>query len=87
MRCPFFSGLESGIVLSIIGAIVAEFVGAGVGLGYLILLLNANLNIPGMFAVLVVLAIMGLSLHSIMVYARRKIVFWSTEGREQFTGA
>ncbi|MFC2030628.1 ABC transporter permease [Chloroflexota bacterium] len=82
-----FAGLEAGIVLSVIGAIVGEFVGSGVGLGYLIMLFNANMNVPGVFAVLVVLAILGVALHTIMGYARRKIVFWSAREQERFTGA
>jgi NitT/TauT family transport system permease protein len=71
-----FAGLEAGIVLAVIGAIVGEFVGASVGLGYLIMLYNANLNVPGVFAVLVVLSAVGLILHAAVVYCRRRIVFW-----------
>ncbi len=82
-----FAGLETGIVLSVIGAIVGEFVGAGEGLGYLIMLFNANLNIPGVFAVLAILAILGVLLHTSIGFARRKIVFWTGTGQERFTGA
>ncbi len=82
-----FAGLEAGIVLSVIGAIVGEFVGAGVGLGYLIMLMNANLNVPGVFAVLVVLSVLGVSLHAIMGFVRRRVVFWTASTEERFTGA
>lgn len=82
-----FAGLEAGIVLSIIGAIVGEFVGSGVGLGYLIMLNNANLNVPGVFAVLVVLAVLGVVSHAAIGFARQKIVFWSAAGQDRFTGA
>jgi NitT/TauT family transport system permease protein len=82
-----FAGLEAGIVLSIIGAIVGEFVGSGVGLGYLIMLNNANLNVPGVFAVLVVLAVLGVVSHAAIGFARRKIVFWSAAEQDRFTGA
>jgi NitT/TauT family transport system permease protein len=57
---PFiFAGLNIGLVLSVLGAIVGEFVGAKVGLGYLILQMNFNLDVAGMFAVLVVLGFLG----------------------------
>jgi NitT/TauT family transport system permease protein len=77
---PFiFAGLNIGIVLSVLGAIVAEFVGAKAGLGYLILQMNYNMDIAGMFAALVVLGIMGIVLNSAMTYARRRIVFWQSD--------
>ena len=82
-----FAGLEAAIVLSVIGAIVGEFVGASVGLGYLIMLYHTNLNIPAVFAVLVVLSAVGLLLHAAVVYCRRRIVFWVGEDQTSFTGA
>jgi NitT/TauT family transport system permease protein len=82
-----FAGLEAAIVLAVIGAIVGEFVGASVGLGYLIMLYQTNLNIPGVFAVLVVLSAVGLVLHAAVVYCRKRIVFWVGEDQTSFTGA
>ena len=77
---PFIvAGLNIGIVLSVLGAIVAEFVGAKAGLGYLILQMNYNMDIAGMFAALVVLGIMGIVLNSAMTFARRRIVFWQSD--------
>jgi NitT/TauT family transport system permease protein len=85
---PFiFAGLEAGIVLAIIGALVGEFVGAGVGLGYLVMLHNANMNVPGVFAVLVVLAFLGVALYATIGFARRRIVFWAASENEHFTSA
>jgi NitT/TauT family transport system permease protein len=78
---PFiFAGLNIGLVLSVLGAIVGEFVGAKVGLGYLILQMNFNLDVAGMFAVLVVLGLMGVGFNMVAQYLRRKIVFWQPEG-------
>jgi NitT/TauT family transport system permease protein len=77
---PFiFAGLNIGIVLSVLGAIVAEFVGAKAGLGYLILQMNYNMDIAGMFAALVVLGMMGIVLNSAMTFARRRIVFCQSD--------
>ena len=57
---PFiFAGLNVGIVLSITGALVGEFIGADRGLGNLLLQLNYNMDISGMFAVLLVLLAMS----------------------------
>jgi NitT/TauT family transport system permease protein len=71
-----FAGLEVAAVMSVIGAIVGEFVGAQQGLGYLITTLNFNLDVAGVFAVLVVLSAIGLVLHALVKVASRKLVFW-----------
>jgi NitT/TauT family transport system permease protein len=72
-----FAGLNIGVVLSVIGAIVGEFVGAQVGLGKLILEYQFELDMAGVFAVLVVLGAMGIALHLLMRVLQRRIVFWS----------
>ena len=77
---PFiFAGLNIGIVMSVLGAIVGEFIGAKAGLGYLLLQMNYNMDVVGMFAVLVLLGIMGIILNALMQFARRRIVFWQPE--------
>ncbi|MHB8620364.1 MAG: ABC transporter permease, partial [Chloroflexota bacterium] len=59
---PFiFSGLKVAIVFASTGAIVGEFVGANAGLGYLLLRGSSYLDTGLIFAVLVVLSIMGLA--------------------------
>ncbi|MBV2142396.1 ABC transporter permease [Falsochrobactrum sp. TDYN1] len=74
-----FAGLGLGVVFALVGAIVAEFVGAQQGLGKMILQFNEQFNIAGMFAVLVVLATIGMTMHSIVGIAKRRIVFWAGE--------
>jgi NitT/TauT family transport system permease protein len=74
-----FAGLNIGIVMSVLGAIVGEFIGAKAGLGYLLLQMNYNMDVVGMFAVLLVLGIMGIVLNGLMQFARRRIVFWKSD--------
>lgn len=79
---PFiFAGLDIGIVFAILGAVVGEFIGAKEGLGYLLLQTNYNFDIAGMFAVLVVLSLLGLIAHFIIVLARKRFAFWAEENR------
>ncbi|HLI11742.1 MAG TPA: ABC transporter permease [Alphaproteobacteria bacterium] len=74
---PFImAGLEVAMVLSLIGAIVAEFVGAESGLGMLIQSMNFTMDVAGQFAVLFILAVMGLALNGIVVWIRRRVLFW-----------
>ena len=77
---PFiFAGLNIGLVLSVLGAIVGEFVGAKAGLGYLILQMNFNMDVSGIFAALVLLGLMGIILNMLAQYLQRKVVFWKPE--------
>lgn len=79
---PFiFAGLDVGIVLAILGAVVGEFIGAQEGLGYLLLQTNYNFDIAAMFAVLVVLSLLGVIAHLIIRLAQRKVAFWAEASR------
>lgn len=79
---PFiFAGLNVGAIFAILGAIVGEFIGAQGGLGYMLLQANYNFNIPEMFAVLIVLSLIGLFSHLVITFLQRKFTFWAEEIR------
>lgn len=74
---PFvFAGLELAIVLSVIAAVVAEFIGATRGLGYLVMLYNSQLDIAAEFAVIIVLSLIGYLLHAAVKWISRRVVYW-----------
>jgi len=74
---PFvMAGLEVAMVFALVGAIVAEFIGAEAGLGMLIQSRNFTMDVAGEFAVLFILAFMGLTLNWILVSIRRRVLFW-----------
>lgn len=66
----FFGGLRISSGLSLIGAVVAEFVagtgGTGTGLAYQILQAGYQLNIPRMFAALLLITLTGVLLFALM---------------------
>jgi NitT/TauT family transport system permease protein len=75
---PFvFAGLDIAIVFSVLGAIVGEFVGSQKGLGNLILQFNFSLDVAGVFAVLILLSVMGVALHLVMQAVQRHVIFWA----------
>ncbi|MGH9242732.1 MAG: ABC transporter permease [Acidimicrobiales bacterium] len=76
-----FAGLKTGVTLALIGAIVAEFVGTSQGLGLLIDRFNFRLAMESAFAVLLLLALLGLLLYGVMEYLDRRIVFWTHDER------
>ena len=60
-----FSGMKVAMSLSVIGAVVGEFVGSDKGLGYLILTASSNMNTAIVFGVMIVLSALGI------------VVFWA----------
>lgn len=77
-----FAGLDVAVILSVTGAVVAEFVGATAGLGYTIQATNFNMDVARTFAVVVLLSIIGMTLHAVVVTANRWLVFWAPSGKE-----
>ena len=82
-----FVGLDVAVVLSVIGAIVGEFVGSQAGLGYLIQQYTFSMDMAGVFAILIVLSAMGIGLHLVVSFIQRRVVFWMEPGPEQVIGA
>lgn len=75
---PYLSaGFEVAIVLSLIGAIVGEFVGASVGLGSLIIQRQAVVDVAGVFSVLAYLSVMGLALSMSIKFFTDRMTFWA----------
>lgn len=54
-----FSGLRVAIVLSVVGAVVSEFIGATKGLGAVIMVAQGVADTPLMFSVFILLTLMG----------------------------
>jgi NitT/TauT family transport system permease protein len=71
-----FAGLEIAMIFALIGAIVAEFVGAQSGLGMLIESMNFTMDVAGQFSVLLILSLLGLGLNGLVAVVRRRVLFW-----------
>lgn len=77
---PFiFSALKIATTLAVIGAVVGEWVGASRGLGYLILTANSLVDIPLLFAVLVVLSALGLAFFGGIFLWERVALYWQSD--------
>lgn len=74
-----FAGLDIAAVFAVIGAVVAEFLGSPNGLGSLVIIRQTNVDTPGLFSVLFLLAAMGSALHFVITAAARKFTFWSQD--------
>ena len=76
-----FAGLKLSAISATIGAIVAEFIGASDGLGYLLLVAKGNLNTQLFFAVLLVLVSIGLVFFYSIEFLERITIPWHVSKR------
>jgi NitT/TauT family transport system permease protein len=71
-----FTGMRVSIVLSVIGAVVGEFVASTRGLGYLIFTGAANMEISLVFAAVALLAVIGNILYRGVVGLQWLVMPW-----------
>ena len=79
-----FTGMKIGAALSATAAIVAEFVASDKGLGYLLLQYNGNLDTLMVFAVIILLSLIGLAIYYAVEFIERITIPWhvSHQGSE-----
>lgn len=75
----FASGLRVATAVAPIGAVVGEWVGASAGLGYLMMHANARMQIDLMFAALLTLAVIALTLYAAVDRALRRCLPWQPD--------
>jgi len=81
---PFvMAGLDVAMIFALIGAIVAEFVGAQKGLGMLIQSMNFNMDVSGQFSILLILSVVGLLLNRGVMMIRKRVLFWDPSEKER----
>jgi ABC-type nitrate/sulfonate/bicarbonate transport system permease component len=78
---PFvFSGAKVAVAFATLGAVFGEWVGASEGLGYLILTLNNQSATPDVFATILILSILGITLFGIVSLLERIFLSWRFHG-------
>jgi NitT/TauT family transport system permease protein len=72
----FFDGLKMAITMSIIGAVLAEFIGSGQGIGWLILVAKTNMDLSLSFAGIALISLAAIVLFELVGVAQRLTVHW-----------
>ncbi len=70
------TGMEVGIVLAIIGAVVGEYLGGSTGLGHLAVASLNDFKVGMMFAVIILLTLIGFVLYMLIGLLRRVLTPW-----------
>jgi NitT/TauT family transport system permease protein len=71
-----FSGIKTSATIAATAAIVAEFVGANRGLGYVLLRGTSTMDIELVFAVLVVLTLIGIAINYLVEFSEWAMTPW-----------
>ncbi len=78
-----FGGLRIGATLSVIGAVVGEFVGADRGLGFLINLGRGQYDTSLVFVAVFSLIFMALALYAFIILLEQKLLKWNTRPEQR----
>ncbi|MCT2581574.1 ABC transporter permease [Actinophytocola gossypii] len=70
------TGIELGIVFAITGAIVGEYLGGDEGLGALATVMLAALRTDQLFAVVIIMTVLGFLLYAVVATIRRFAIPW-----------
>ena len=74
-----FASLPIAVGFSLIGVVIAEFVGSSTGLGYIMIVSLSTLNATDMFVALVVLGGVGVLLVWFIEKVERRLLHWTPE--------
>lgn len=81
---PFiFTGLKLNVTFSVIGAIVAEFIQADRGLGFVIMTAYRSLNMPRLWAAMLASAVIGILFFAIVALVERLVIPWHASFRHE----
>ena len=72
----FLGGLRIGATLSVIGAVVGEFVGADRGLGFMINVARGQYDTALVFVTIIILVLLALSMYGVVILLEARLLKW-----------
>jgi NitT/TauT family transport system permease protein len=78
-----FGAMRVAVTLATVGAIVAEFIGANEGLGYVLVLSNGTQDTPLLFSALVLISLLAVILYFMTAVLERACIRWHVSGRHE----
>jgi NitT/TauT family transport system permease protein len=78
-----FAGVKVSLTFATIGVIVAEFIATEYGLGYELSRYHVEIAIPQMYAVIMIIGLLGLALFLAIEWVDKRVVFWRQEEAER----
>jgi NitT/TauT family transport system permease protein len=82
----FFASLKISITVAFVGSIIAETVAANKGIGHLMILASSRLDVPLVFAGLMVTAVLGVAMYMVAVAIENRTTGWAMRGQNDHHG-
>lgn len=77
----FFASLKVAITLAFVGSVISETVASNLGIGYLMMSASSSMNMPLVFAGLIVIGAMGVIMYELFARLERRLTGWSQRGQ------
>jgi NitT/TauT family transport system permease protein len=82
----FFASLKVSVTLAFVGTVISETVASNQGIGNVMMIASANFDVPLVFAGLLILAILGVSLYAVFSLLEARITGWARRKDELAMG-
>ncbi|SMB81638.1 putative hydroxymethylpyrimidine transport system permease protein [Desulfonispora thiosulfatigenes DSM 11270] len=79
----FFIGLKVGAAVSVIGAVIGEWLGGNSGLGVFSRRMSSNLEADAVFAAVIILALLGIFLFGVVKILEKIFIPWSLNTKKE----
>ena len=76
----FFASLKVAITLAFVGSVISETVASNLGIGYLMMSASSSMNMPLVFAGLMVIGVMGVVMYELFALVERRLTGWAHRG-------
>jgi len=73
----FFASLKVAITLAFVGSVISETVASNRGIGTMMMIANANFDVPLVFAGVFILAVLGVLLYAIFSLVEARVTGWA----------
>lgn len=82
----FFASLKVSVTLAFVGTVISETVASNRGIGNVMMIASSNFDVPLVFAGLLILAVMGVSLYALFSLLEARITGWARRKDELAIG-
>lgn len=73
----FFASLKVAITLAFVGSVISETVASNLGIGYLMMSASSSMNMPLVFAGLIVIGVMGVAMYELFAVLEHRLTGWA----------
>ena len=77
------AGVRVAVVLALVGAVVGEFIGGRAGLGASIIAAQGMMDSTLMFALFIIITILGMLFYQITIWTERWLLRWHPKEERQ----